>query len=147
MKRCSQYGTMKTESQNKGVKNMEKNRVKLNIGGIDYYINTDESIDYTVSLGEKINKRMTEILRSNSLITVNQAAVLTALEFADELEKSISGADNFRTQIKEYLDEANKAKNERDYYKRELERYKTEVSFKNDQINLFANNNKQKKDD
>ena len=90
---------------------------------------------------------MTEILRSNSLITVNQAAVLTALELADELEKSISGADNFRTQIKEYLDEANKAKNERDYYKRELERYKTEVSFKNDQINLFANNNKQKKDD
>lgn len=117
---------------------MDKIRVKLHIGGIDYYINTDETLEYTVGLGEKIDKRITEILRSNSLITVNQAAVLTALEIADELEKANAAADNFRTQISEYLDEATKAKNERDYYKRELERYKTEVSFKNDQINLFA---------
>ena len=117
---------------------MDKIRVKLHIGGIDYYINTDETLEYTVSLGEKIDKRMTEILRSNSLITANQAAVLTALEIADELEKANAVTDNFRTQISEYLDEAAKAKNERDYYKRELERYKTEVSFKNDQINLFA---------
>lgn len=126
---------------------MEKQRVKLRIGGIDYYINTDETVEYTVSLGDKIDKRMTEILRSNSLITVNQAAVLTALELADELEKSNSSTDNFRTQIREYLDEANKAKNERDYYKRELERYKTEVSFKNDQINLFAGTNNKENDE
>lgn len=124
---------------------MDKIRVKLHIGGIDYYINTDETVEYTVALGEKIDRRMSEILRSNSLITVNQAAVLTALEFADELEKANSSTDNFRTQIREYLDEATKAKNERDYYKRELERYKTEVSFKNDQINLFAGAKKQEK--
>ncbi|MCH5189967.1 MAG: cell division protein ZapA [Oscillospiraceae bacterium] len=126
---------------------MDKIRVKLHIGGIDYYINTDETLEYTVSLGEKIDKRMTEILRSNSLITANQAAVLTALEIADELEKANAVTDNFRTQISEYLDEAAKAKNERDYYKRELERYKTEVSFKNDQINLFAGKTKQENDE
>lgn len=126
---------------------MDKIRVKLHIGGIDYYINTDETLEYTVSLGEKIDKRMTEILRSNSLITANQAAVLTALEIADELEKANAVTDNFRTQISEYLDEATKAKNERDYYKRELERYKTEISFKNDQINLFAGKTKQENDE
>ncbi len=126
---------------------MDKIRVKLHIGGIDYYINTDENLEYTVALGEKIDKRMTEILRSNSLITVNQAAVLTSLELADELEKANVSADNFRTQISEYLLEATQAKNERDYYKRELERYKTEVSFKNDQINLFAGTKKQKEDE
>ena len=126
---------------------MDRIRVKLHIGGIDYYINTDETLEYTVSLGEKIDKRMTEILRSNSLITANQAAVLTALEIADELEKANAVTDNFRTQISEYLDEAAKAKSERDYYKRELERYKTEVSFKNDQINLFAGKTKQENDE
>ena len=126
---------------------MDKIRVKLHIGGIDYYINTDETLEYTVSLGEKIDKRMTEILRSNSLITANQAAVLTALEIADELEKANAVTDNFRTQISEYLDEAAKAKNERDYYKRELERYKTEFIFKNDQINLFAGKAKQENDE
>lgn len=126
---------------------MDKIRVKLHIGGIDYYINTDETLEYTIALGDKIDKRMTEILRSNSLITVNQAAVLTALEIADELEKANGTADNFRTQISEYLEEATKAKNERDYYKRELERYKTEVSFKNDQINLFAGSKNKKNDE
>ncbi len=117
---------------------MEKIRVKLHIGGIDYYITTDETVEYTTTLGDKIDKRMTEILRSNSLITANQAAVLTALELADELEKTNSSTDNLRAQIKEYLDEANKAKKERDFYKRELELHKAEVSFKNDQIDLFA---------
>lgn len=126
---------------------MDKIRVKLHIGGIDYYVNTDEALEYTVLLGDKIDRRMTAILRSNSLITVNQAAVLTALELADELEKANQSADNFRTQITEYLDDAAKAKSERDYYKRELERYKTEVSFKNDQINLFAGAKNNKNDE
>lgn len=126
---------------------MDKIRVKLHIGGIDYYINTDEALEYTVALGEKIDKRMTEILRSNSLITVNQAAVLTALEISDEFEKSKAAADNLREQVSEYLAEAAKAKSERDYYKRELERYKTEVSFKNDQINLFAGAKNNKNDE
>ena len=48
------------------------------------------------------------------------------------MRKGLSG------QIKEYLEDAAKAKSERDYYKRELERIKTEAKFKNDQINLFA---------
>ena len=77
---------------------------------------------------------------------MNQTALIEEmiLTYSPEHNKT---AHQVSSEIKEYLDEANKAKNERDYYKRELERYKTEVSFKNDQINLFANNNKQKKDD
>lgn len=117
---------------------MEKIRVKLNIGGINYFITTDESAEYTAELGEKIDKRMAEIIHSNSLITGLQAAVLTSLELADELSKTSDNLQIAREQINTYLEDAAKAKAERDYYKRELERYKTEASFKNDQINLFA---------
>ena len=116
---------------------MDMNKVKLTISGVNYFINTDESVEYTQSLGEKIDKRMEEILKGGSFVTMTQAAVLVALEFADELSKSQSSTENFREQIKEYLEDAKKAKEERDYYKRELERFKTEAKFKNDQLDLF----------
>jgi cell division protein ZapA len=64
--------------------------------------------------------------------------VLVALDFANELSKTQESVESYRAQIKDYLEDAAKAKSERDYYKRELERYKTEAKFKNDQINLFA---------
>ncbi len=120
------------------------NKVKLTIHGSNYVINTDESVEYTEELGRKIDERMSEIMKSSFLITSTQGAILVALETLDALEKSKAEVDNFRSQIKDYLEDSAKAKQERDYYKRELERYKTEAKFKNNQINLFAgvkNNN------
>lgn len=114
------------------------NKVKLTIRGSNYVINTDESVEYTEELGRKIDERMNEIMKGSFFITATQAAILVALEMADELTKSEKNVENFRSQIKDYLEDAAKAKTERDYYKRELERYKTEAKFKNDQINLFA---------
>ncbi len=114
------------------------NKVRLTIHGSNYVINTDESVEYTEELGRKIDERMSEIMKGSFLITSTQGAVLVALEMADALEKSKAEVDNFRSQIKDYLEDSAKAKQERDYYKRELERYKTEAKFKNDQINLFA---------
>lgn len=114
------------------------NKVKLTIRGTNYVINTDESVEYTEELGRRIDERMNEIMKGSFFITATQAAILVALEMADELTKSEKNVENFRSQIKDYLEDAAKAKTERDYYKRELERVKTEAKFKNDQINLFA---------
>lgn len=119
---------------------MDKNKVKLNICGVNYFITTDESVEYTEELGRKIDGRMSEILKGGSFITVTQAAVLTALEFADSLAKSENDSENFRNQIRDYLEDAGKAKSERDYYKRELERVKAEAKFKDDQLDLFKKN-------
>ncbi len=120
------------------VKIMDMNKVKLDIRGVKYFINTDESVEYTEELGRRIDERMAQIIKSSSFITMTQAAVLVALEMADELAKSEKNVENFRSQIKDYLEDAAKAKSERDYYKRELDRIKAEAKFKNDQINLFA---------
>ena len=119
------------------------NRVKLEIRGINYYINTDESPEYTEKLAKEIDERLAQILKGGSFISMTQAAVLVALEKADAAYKSNQEVESLKVQVKEYLEESAKAKSERDYYKRELERIKTEAKFKNDQINLFAkaNNN------
>ncbi len=119
------------------------NKVKLTICGVNYHINTDEDVEYTENLGQRINDRMVEVMKGGSLVSMTQAAVLVALEFADELAKSERSVENYRNQIKDYLEDAGKAKTERDYYKRELDRIKTEAKFQNDQINLFANSKKE----
>ncbi len=119
------------------------NRVKLEIRGITYFINTDETPEYTEELAREIDERLSTILKGGSFISMTQAAVLVALEKADEAKKNEAELDALKTQVKDYLEDSAKAKSERDYYKRELERIKTEAKFKNDQINLFAkaNNN------
>ncbi len=117
------------------------NRVKLEIRGITFFVNTDESTEYTEELARDIDERLAGILKGGSFISMTQAAVLVALEKSDELYKSKQELESLKTQVKEYLEDSAKAKSERDYYKRELERIKTEAKFKNDQINLFAKAN------
>ena len=48
------------------------------------------------------------------------AAVLAAVNLADELLKSEQTAENLRRQVKSYLDEAAQAKNEASELKRQL---------------------------
>ena len=119
------------------------NKVKLTIRGSNYYINTDESVEYTEELGRKIDQRLSDLLDSGLRLSINQATVLVALEMADVLSKTLDEVDSLKNQMKGYLEDSAKAKSDRDYYKRELERLKTESKFKDDQINLFAkaNNN------
>ncbi len=118
------------------------NKVKLTIRGSNYYINTDESVEYTEELGRKIDQRLADLLDGGSRISINQATVLVALEMADALSKTLDEVESLRGQMKGYLEDSAKAKSDRDYYKRELERLKTESKFKEDQINLFAKANR-----
>ena len=62
---------------------------------------------------------MTDILESTKAGRTD-AAVLTAANIADELFKAQEIAENLRSQLKEYLDEASKSKNEISELKREI---------------------------
>ena len=49
------------------------------------------------------------------------AAVLAAVNLADQLTKAQEGAENLRRQVKTYLDEASRAKNEAAELRRKLQ--------------------------
>ena len=74
-------------------------------------------------LAHEIDLKMAEILRG-ARVSTTQAAVLVALQYADEAKKNSGTTDNLRLQLKEYLEDAAKAKSERDFFKRELDRIK-----------------------
>lgn len=117
---------------------MEKNKVRVNIAGVDYSLLTDESAEYTNEIAAEIDGKMKELRSANPFMSANQAAVLVAIEFADQAKKTEQAVEEYRSQIKDYLKDASEAQTERDFYKRELDRMRTEAKAKSDQINLFA---------
>ena len=102
---------------------IEKKVHKLLIAGEEYRIVSDESMEYMQELAHDLDVKMTSILRG-SRVSTTQAAILVALQYADEATKNSGNADSLRSQLKSYLEDAAQAKSERDFYKRELERIK-----------------------
>lgn len=102
---------------------MDKKVHKLNIAGEEYRIVSDESTEYMQDLAREVDAKMTTILRG-SHVSTTQAAILVALQYADDATRNSGNADTLRSQLKAYLEDAAQAKSERDFYKRELERIK-----------------------
>lgn len=103
--------------------NMDKQVHKLIIAGEEYRIISDESAEYMQNLAHEIDLKMASILKGNRVSTT-QAAILVALQYADDAAKNSGSADSLRSQLKAYLEDAAQAKSERDFYKRELDRIK-----------------------
>ena len=106
---------------------MDKKLHKLRIAGEEYRIVSDESSEYMQELAHEVDAKMTTILRG-SRVSTTQAAILVALQYADDALKNSGSADSLRSQLKAYLEDAAQEKSERDFYKRELERLKITTS-------------------
>lgn len=89
---------------------MATSKVRLNICGSSYVVNTSESGDYMKNLADRLNLDMNELMASSNSVSITTAAVMTALNYRDELEKASGSADNMRRQIKDYLEDAASAK-------------------------------------
>lgn len=107
---------------------MEKNRVSLKIFGNSYSILTEDDPEYVEQLGELINKEMHNISNESPTLSQTQCAVLVALDQADACKKANSEAVNLRVQIKDYIEDAARAKLEVDVARREIERLNREIS-------------------
>ncbi|MBQ2841638.1 MAG: cell division protein ZapA [Clostridia bacterium] len=105
---------------------MEK--IKLIIANEEYNISTDNDLDYVAQLGEELNQRITSIISNSTRISVTQAAILTALEYADAAKKGEITSENLRGQIQEYLEDAARARTDAEIAKRELERVSKELA-------------------
>lgn len=106
---------------------MGKNRITLNICGIDYYITTEDAPEYVKLLGKELDEGMRRLTAGNPRLSVTQVAVLKALETLDDYHKAVESADNLRSKIREYLEDAAKARSETEVFRREIERLHAEV--------------------
>lgn len=106
------------------------NRVSVSICGEDYVFVAEESAAYMQKVGTYVGNKMEEILNS-AKVGRTDAAVLTAANIADELFKAQAAAEQLRSQIKGYLDEAGKAQSEVSELKREVFRLQQKLDNRN----------------
>ena len=95
------------------------NRITVSICGEDYTLVAEESTAYMEQVAALVDKKMKEVI-AGVKVGRNDAAVLAAINLADELYKQQEGGENLRRQLKTYLDEATAAKNEASELKRQL---------------------------
>lgn len=107
---------------------MEK--IRLQIAGEEYNISTDDDLEYVAEIGAELDKKISELMQSNSRISVTQAAIVTALEYADLYKKSEITSENLRNQIQGYLEDAARARTDAEISKRECERLAKELKNK-----------------
>ncbi|MGN0447879.1 MAG: cell division protein ZapA [Acutalibacteraceae bacterium] len=118
---------------------MAANKIKIMITGTEYTVITEEEPEYVLALASELDSKMADIMKGNSYLSVTQAAVLSALDYADECKKSTATADKLRDQIKDYLDDAGKATNKAAVARHETEKLRKEIEA------LKAENEKLKK--
>ena len=95
------------------------NRVVISICGEEYTLVADETPSYMQKVGGYVSDKMTDVMNA-AKVGRTDAAVLTAVNLTDELFKSQAAAEQLRSQIKGYLDEASKAQAEVSELKREV---------------------------
>lgn len=104
------------------------NRVKVVICGKEYVVQTEEAPSYVYSLAKTLEKKILSITETNTRVSAHHAAVMVALSTLDELSKSTTNVETIRAQVKEYVDEAGKARIERDVALRENESLKAKIA-------------------
>ena len=95
------------------------NRVVITICGEEYTLVADETSAYMQKVGSCVSDIRTVVM-NDAKVGRTDAAVLTAGNLTDELFKSQAAAEQLRSQIKGYLDEASKAQAEVSELKREI---------------------------
>ena len=96
------------------------NRVTMTICGTEYTLVAEEEAAYMEKIGNMVDAEMRSLMDGTHM-SRDAAAVLAAVNLADQLTKAQDGAENLRRQVKTYLDEASQAKSEAAELRRKLQ--------------------------
>ena len=96
------------------------NRVTMSNCGTEYILVAEEDAAYMEKIGNMVDAEMQKLMDSAHM-SRDAAAVLAAVNLADQLTKAQEGAENLRRQLMTYLDEASRAKNEAAELRRKLQ--------------------------
>ena len=105
-----------------------KNMLNVKIQRKTYTLMTEESEDYTSALANSLDRRINECIKKNPSLSTVDSAFLTAFECLDELNKANSNIENIRTQIKDYVDDANASRKEVEKLTAQLEDAQKKIS-------------------
>ena len=103
------------------------NRVKVVLCGKEYLLSTEDAPSYVYQLAKNLEKRISDITENNPRVSSHSAVMMVALSTMDELTKANNAVEVIRSQVKEYVDEAGRARLERDAALREIDVLKAKI--------------------
>ena len=104
------------------------NYVRIEILGTTYTVASPEDEQYVLSLAKEINDAAVALQQSDPHLSPNDILVLCALASADSCRKSEQNADNLRSQLTGYLDDATRAKQEAAALQKQLDESLREIN-------------------
>ncbi len=104
-----------------------KKRTIVTICDMEYNLISDENSDYTEKVAEYVDQKMREMSAVDGMSTLD-AAVLAAVNIADDFFRTVDSAENLRMQLKDYFDELSNLKDEIARMRREQGKHKPENS-------------------
>lgn len=124
-----------------------KNKVEVRICGKDYTVVGKESNEYIQKVALYIDKKMEEVTKSNSKLSTSMAAVLTAINVADDYFKNMESMDDLKEQIQQYANKLDEVNNDLERYKEEneilkdiIQDLKIELAKKETELEDFISN-------
>lgn len=134
----------------------DKNKVVVKIAGNEYVICGPESPEYIQRIALLVDRKLQDITRKNHLLSTSMAAVLTALNMADELykaqdayNKSEFELNDIKKKYQELKEESSRNKHENGKLREmntqlQLELTKREAELKEvrNTLNTLSNNRK-----
>lgn len=100
-----------------------KSKITVTIADRPYTLITTEETAYVEKVAAQVDGMMTSVMKQ-ARVPALDAAVLTAINAADSAIKEQQVSESLRAQLKDYLEETSKIKQELAEAKRELKRLK-----------------------
>lgn len=121
------------------------NRVKIVVCSREYIIQTEENPSYVYDIAKELEQKINSIITSSTTVSVSSASVMVAMSLLDDLHKITDASSKLRSQVKDYVDAAGKAKMERDEALKEIELLKSKISAleENDKLKKLGESIKQ----
>ncbi len=106
---------------------MGTSKARIRIGGADYLLTTDGDVEYLRDIADEVDRVMSTYMKENYRLSMTQAAVLSALQFADDMHKAEEQSLTIRKEIQAYMEDASKAKTDAEVSRREVDRLNKEI--------------------
>lgn len=88
----------------------KRTRTKVKIGRSEYVISSTADDAYVLSIADYVDKKLDELTRADRRLSASMAAILTAVNIADEFFRCKEDGETLRGQILQYADEAGSLK-------------------------------------
>ena len=90
------------------------NKLKVSICGRIFTLSTDNDVEFVERIAKSLDADIKYLMKEMPSLGLESSAILCALSAYEQKVKSDESIDNIRRQVKEYVDEAGRARDSRD---------------------------------